>query len=110
MLERNQAVANPEVSRHVKEWRGGVKYNKVCTIGKGAFATVYMMSAKFDGTCYAAKELEKRRFIKNGVLDQKVDTELKIMKKIKHVRSSRSASINSANIPKAEHRPVYRTC
>jgi hypothetical protein len=53
---------------------------------------VYMMSAKFDGTCYAAKELEKRRFIKNGVLDQKVDTEMKIMKRIKHVRSLLSFS------------------
>jgi serine/threonine protein kinase len=90
MLERNKVIANPEVSRHVKEWRGGAKYNKVCTIGKGAFATVYMISAKFDGTCYAAKELEKRRFIKNGVLDQKVDTELKIMKKIKHVNAPHS--------------------
>ena len=85
----------------MKEWRGGVKYNKVCTIGKGAFATVYMISAKFDGTCYAAKELEKRRFIKNGVLDQKVDTEMKIMKRIKHVNAPHSTLPNSANSSKA---------
>jgi serine/threonine protein kinase len=73
------------VGRYVKDWRGGLKYNKSGTIGKGAFATVYKMTAKFDGVPYAAKELEKRRFMKNGVLDQKVDNEMKIMQKIKHV-------------------------
>jgi hypothetical protein len=73
------------VVRHVREWRGGPKYNKVGTIGKGAFATVYMITAKFDGVPYAAKELEKRRFMKNGVLDQKVDMEMNIMRRIQHV-------------------------
>lgn len=73
------------VGRYVKEWRGGPKYNKAGTIGKGAFATVYKMTAKYDGVPYAAKELEKRRFMKNGVLGQKVDNEMKIMQKIKHV-------------------------
>lgn len=73
------------VGRYVREWRGGPKYNKVGTIGKGAFATVYKLTAKFDGIPFAGKELEKRRFMKNGILDQKVDNEMKIMKKIKHV-------------------------
>jgi serine/threonine protein kinase len=73
------------VGRYVREWRGGSKYNKVAVIGKGAFATVYKMTAKFDGVPYAAKELEKRRFMKNGVLNQKVDNEMKIMQRIKHV-------------------------
>ncbi|KAN0098788.1 kinase-like protein [Hyaloscypha variabilis] len=72
------------IGRHVKEWKGGAKYNKVGCIGKGAFAVVYKMTAKFDGVPYAAKELEKRRFMKNGILDQKVDSEMKIMRKIKH--------------------------
>lgn len=80
------------VGRYVKEWRGGLKYNKVGTIGKGAFATVYKMTAKFDGVPYAAKELEKRRFMKNGILDQKVDNEMKIMQRIKHVRIRFSTS------------------
>ena len=74
------------VGRYVREWRGGAKYNKVGTIGKGAFAMVYKLTAKFDGVPFAAKELEKRRFMKNGILDQKVDNEMNIMKKIKHVR------------------------
>ena len=43
------------------------------------------MTAKFDGVPYAAKELEKRRFMKNGILDQKVDNEMQIMQRIKHV-------------------------
>ncbi|KAH6670500.1 putative Serine/threonine-protein kinase RAD53 [Halenospora varia] len=67
-----------------KEWRGGPKYNKINTIGKGAFAVVYKITAKFDGVPYAAKELEKRRFMKNGILDQKMDMEMRIMSKIKH--------------------------
>jgi hypothetical protein len=43
------------------------------------------MTAKLDGTPFAAKELEKRRFMKNGVLDQKVDMEMRIMSRINHV-------------------------
>jgi serine/threonine protein kinase len=74
------------VGRSIKEWRGGQKYNKIGTIGKGAFAVVYKITDKFDGVPYAAKELEKRRFMKNGILDQKVDMEMKIMRKIQHVR------------------------
>lgn len=70
----------------MREWKGGLKYNKIGTIGKGAFAVVYKITAKYDGVPYAAKELEKRRFMKHGVLDQKVDMEMKIMQKIKHVR------------------------
>lgn len=72
------------VSRRPKEWRGGAKYNKTRVIGKGAFATVYMITSKYDGTTFAAKELEKRKFIKNGILDQKVDQEMRIMSSIKH--------------------------
>jgi len=68
-----------------KEWRGGDRYNRVGMIGRGAFATVYKITAKFDGVPFAAKELEKRRFMKNGQLDQKVDNEMKIMQNIKHV-------------------------
>ena len=72
--------------KHIREWRGGNKYNKVGQIGKGAFAVVHKVTAKFDGTPYAAKELEKRRFMKNGILDQKMDMEMRIMSSIQHVR------------------------
>lgn len=72
------------IRRH-KQWKGGSKYNKLHVIGKGAFANVYKITDKFDGTPYAAKELEKRRFMKNGVLDQKVENEIKIMSRLKHV-------------------------
>ncbi|KAI9730165.1 MAG: hypothetical protein M1818_008259 [Claussenomyces sp. TS43310] len=71
-------------SRYTREWRGGSKYNKVRIIGKGAFASVYMITTKFDGTPFAAKELEKRRFMKNGILDQKVENEMNIMSLIHH--------------------------
>ena len=68
-----------------REWSGSGKYNKIGMIGKGAFAVVYKVTSKYDGKPYAAKELEKRRFIKNGVLDQKVDNEMKIMQRVQHV-------------------------
>ncbi|RFU30040.1 hypothetical protein B7463_g6286, partial [Scytalidium lignicola] len=71
-------------SRYMKEWKGGEKYNKVSCIGRGAFAVVYKITDKYNGVPYAAKELEKRRFMKNGILDQKVDMEMNIMRKISH--------------------------
>lgn len=69
-----------------KEWSGSNKYNRIGSIGKGAFAVVYKVTSKYDGNPYAAKELEKRRFIKNGILDQKVENEMKIMQRVQHVR------------------------
>jgi serine/threonine protein kinase len=65
-------------------WSGGDKYNVVGLIGKGAFATVYQLATKSEGKIFAAKELEKRKFIKNGVLDRKLDNEMQIMKAISH--------------------------
>ncbi|KAH8176090.1 protein kinase domain-containing protein [Sarocladium implicatum] len=67
-----------------REWTGSGKYNRIGNIGKGAFAVVYKVASKYDGTPYAAKELEKQRFIRNGVLDQKVENEMKIMQCINH--------------------------
>jgi serine/threonine protein kinase len=37
-----------------------------------------------DGKVLAAKELEKRRFMKNGQLDKKLDNEMKIMRSLRH--------------------------
>lgn len=67
-----------------REWNGSGKYNRIGTIGKGAFAIVYRVTSKYDGLPYAAKEIEKRRFIKNGVLDQRVENEMKIMRRVQH--------------------------
>ncbi|KAI5466183.1 hypothetical protein BGZ63DRAFT_420686 [Mariannaea sp. PMI_226] len=67
-----------------REWTGSGKYNRTGMIGKGAFAVVHKVTSKYDGLPYAAKELEKRRFIKNGVLDQKVENEMKIMQRVNH--------------------------
>ncbi|OAA73118.1 Serine/threonine-protein kinase domain protein [Cordyceps fumosorosea ARSEF 2679] len=68
----------------IQEWTGSGKYNKQRSVGKGAFAVVYKVTAKYDGRPYAAKELEKRHFIKNGVLDQKVENEMRIMQRLNH--------------------------
>ncbi len=61
-------------------------YNVVGHIGKGAFANVYKLATKQDGELFAAKEIEKRRFIKDGVLSHKVHNEIDVMKQLKHVR------------------------
>lgn len=65
-------------------WDGGDNYNVVGQLGRGAFAIVYKLATKRDGHFFAAKELEKKRFIKNGRLDQRLDNELQIMKSITH--------------------------
>ncbi|KOS19418.1 Serine/threonine-protein kinase RAD53 [Escovopsis weberi] len=67
-----------------RDWSGSDKYNKVRMIGKGAFAVVYKVTSKYDGRPYAAKELDKRRFVKDGVLDAKAENEMRIMKKVQH--------------------------
>ena len=69
----------------MRTWKGSDKYNFGDKIGQGAFATVYMIYDKMNGRPYAAKELEKRKFLKNGVLDQKVVNEMKILSKVSHV-------------------------
>jgi hypothetical protein len=46
------------------------------------------LATKSDGTLYAAKEVEKRHFMKNGILDKKFDMEMKITRKIQLVIST----------------------
>jgi serine/threonine protein kinase len=70
--------------RSTMKWDGGEKYNIIGELGKGAFATVYQLATKMDGKILAAKELEKRRFMKNGLLDKKIDNEMKIMASLQH--------------------------
>lgn len=84
-----QAHAELVEFRHPREFRGGDKYNRVGIIGKGAFAIVYKVTDKYSGEPYAAKELDKRKFMKNGVLDQKVENEMRIMQRISHVSDGR---------------------
>ncbi len=95
MLTRRAAAALPTPSSHSiraplvqnqygMHWSGGDKYNVVGLIGKGAFATVYQLATKSEGQLFAAKELEKRKFMKNGVLDRKLDNEMQIMKSLSH--------------------------
>lgn len=86
-LAARGAVANfasMRESSYGNHWNGGSMYNFTGLLGKGAFATVYRIQTKKEGDVYAAKELDKRRFIKNGVLDIKFDSELNIMKTLSH--------------------------
>ena len=70
---------------HGLSWNGGEKYNVVSYVGKGAFALVFKLSAKKDGEVYACKQIEKRRFIKDGILNHKVHNEILVMKDLEHV-------------------------
>ena len=81
----SQLAAGTEQFSHGMHWPGGDKYNVVGYIGKGAFALVYKLATKQDGEPFAAKQLEKRRFVKDGILDQKIHNELLIMKDLSHV-------------------------
>lgn len=94
-------IASTLPSKRRRNWQGGDKYNVHDVIGKGAFATVYMITTKYEGRQFACKELEKRRFIKNGILDQKVENEMKIMSKIRHVGIA-SSPCSAANMT-AQH-------
>lgn len=90
------------------QWNGGEKYNVVGYIGKGAFAMVFKVSTRADGEVYAAKQIEKRRFIKDGQLGSKVHHEIAIMERLRHVgpplRSNPSLHTNGAS---AKHRTIY---
>ncbi len=66
-------------------WNGGIKYNVVSFLGSGAMAMVFKLSSKRDGEVYACKQLDKKRFLKNGIVGDKVYNELNIMKKLRHV-------------------------
>ncbi|KAI0025508.1 hypothetical protein F4780DRAFT_337207 [Xylariomycetidae sp. FL0641] len=81
---QSSSLSMSKPGRRPQQWRGGERYARVGTIGKGAFAVVHKVTSKYDGSPYAAKELDKRKFMKNGVLDQKVENEMKIMQKAQH--------------------------
>ncbi|KAL9106188.1 MAG: hypothetical protein Q9187_008595 [Circinaria calcarea] len=69
---------------HGMHWGGGDIYSVIGFAGKGAFATVYKVATNKEGIVYAAKELEKRKYLKDGSLKLKFNNELKIMKLIHH--------------------------
>jgi hypothetical protein len=71
-----------------QEWTGHPDYHKVGPIGRGAFASVYLVTRRMDGRPFAAKELDTLRFLKNGVLDARVDNELQIMRSVQHVSTA----------------------
>lgn len=89
----DRAEASPNASmlaaatadnNHGLGWNGGDIYNIIKPVGKGAFAMVYQLSSKKDGELYACKQLEKRRFIKDGALNQKIHNEVLVMKDLVH--------------------------
>ena len=65
-------------------WDGGAKYNCVGLLGKGAFATVYHIATTYSGDYFAAKELDKKRFMKNNQLDTRLENEMNIMQDLRH--------------------------
>lgn len=78
-------VAGTEPFNHGMDWNGGDVYKVTAKIGKGAFADVYKLARRHDGELFAAKAIPKSSYVKQGVMDRKVDQELKIMRRLKHV-------------------------
>jgi len=81
MFQGQPPATDEEYGMH---WDGGERYKCIGQIGAGAFATVYQVSDRFSGEVFAVKELEKRRFVKNGLLDHRVDNEMQIMRTLRH--------------------------
>lgn len=71
-------------SFHGMHWNGGAKYNVVGFIGSGAFANVYKLSSKRDGSVFAVKQLDKKRLAKEGSLSSKIYNELNVIKGLRH--------------------------
>jgi len=65
-------------------WSGGDQYMCTGKLGKGAFADVYLIATRRDGELFAAKELEKKRFMRHGVLDKRLASEIDIMQQLRH--------------------------
>ena len=84
--QRVVATAHPVITSTTfgMKWDGGNTYNVTGFLGKGAFANVYQLTTSYEGTHLAVKELEKRRFVKDGVLDRRLNSEMQIMKSVKH--------------------------
>jgi serine/threonine protein kinase len=71
-------------NRFGMKWDGGPKYKVTNFLGRGAFANVYQLTTCYDGDLFAVKELEKKRFVKDNVLDRRLVNELNIMKAVTH--------------------------
>ncbi|KAF7556111.1 hypothetical protein G7Z17_g1593 [Cylindrodendrum hubeiense] len=67
-----------------RQWDDSGKYLVKEVVRKGASTTVYKVVSRFDGRLYAAKEIQKRRFMRNGILDQRFYNETQILKQIHH--------------------------
>ena len=87
-VEARSILAGHEQFNYGMRWNGGEKYNVVAHVGKGAFADVYRLTTKDNGDVFAVKEIEKRRFIKEGILNHKAHNEIEVMKNLNHVSLS----------------------
>ena len=88
-------------------WNGGEKYNVVGYVGKGAFAMVFKLSSKRDGEVFAAKQIEKRRFIKDGIVGHAVHNELDVMETLDHV-STLALTRHTSDSRAVKHRKILR--
>ena len=79
------AGAGSKGNQYGMEWNGGEDYTVVGFLGQGAFASVVKLATKREGRLLAGKQIEKRKFVKNGVVDRKIKNEMHIMKDLEHV-------------------------
>ena len=70
-------------------WNGSPHYKVLEKIGSGTFASVYRVCTYLGGTVLAAKEIDIKKTLKNGVVGQAVNHELNIIKTLSHVSCHR---------------------
>ncbi|KAI9869105.1 MAG: hypothetical protein M1813_002929 [Trichoglossum hirsutum] len=80
---RAPALSNFHQSSPFARWNGGEKYNILCEIGKGSFATVYKIATKSSGDVFAAKQVSRNGLAK-GTTPGRVENEIDIIKEMNH--------------------------
>ncbi|KAH0538869.1 hypothetical protein FGG08_004586 [Glutinoglossum americanum] len=80
---RHAALSTLHRSTPITRWNGGEKYNILCEIGKGSFATVYKIATKSSGDVFAAKQVSRNGLAK-GATPGRVENEIDIIKEMTH--------------------------
>ncbi|KAH0556962.1 hypothetical protein GP486_005248 [Trichoglossum hirsutum] len=80
---RAPALSNFHQPSPFARWNGGEKYNILCEIGKGSFATVYKIATKSSGDVFAAKQVSRNGLAKGGT-PGRVENEIDIIKEMNH--------------------------
>jgi serine/threonine protein kinase len=103
---RAPALSNFHRSTPFTRWNGGEKYNILCEVGKGSFATVYKIATKSSGDVFAAKQVSRNGLAK-GATPGRVENEIDIIKEMNHVSRLYILKMSLSDLPAAKHCAVH---